>query len=357
MPWLKISDDWLENPKIQRLGKNGRALWIAVGNRCAKYSSDGLIEGDLLKSIAALAEVPAVATTKKLVELKAWHDHDAVKKCDACMRDITTINDHRRADGQDLLVVGKGDFYFHNWADHQLSKHRTVSIEARMAEDRSRMLRKDSALCREIQARDKGLCRYCGIRVNWSDRRGVHRATYDHKDPHCFAPNNGNFLEAINTSCGPCNVEKGQRTVEEWVAEGGRTEKPAGWKMGDPDPTAAPAELPLEDLARPDSGSSPDQIQPPGFPDPGPSSPHGHGRPDAPLGPGRIGPGPGPGPGRIGFGLVGAGTGLAGLVGAGAGRAGSAEGASPPQPATTSNDGSTEPAPDATSSLPEGPTP
>lgn len=353
MPWFKISDDWLDHPKVQRAGKNGRALWVAAGNRCAKYSSDGWIEGDLLKGVAALAEVPVTATVRKLVELKMWHSHETLKDCTACKRDIELINSHRRTDGVDLLAVGKDDYYFHGWADHQLSKRRTLSTDARMAEDRSRALRKDTGLTRDIQTRDKNLCRYCGIRVNWSDRRGVHRATYDHTDPFCFAPNQGNFLEAVVTACGPCNIDKGQRTADEWAAEGGHTVKPAGWRLGDPDPAAAPPELPLDTSPGTWPGSNPDLIPTPNKPDSGPSSPHGHGRPDAPLGPGRIGLGPGLGLGQVGPGWAGAG--LAGLVRAGAGGDGSAAGASPPRPTTGPSAGSTSSATDATKSLHEGP--
>lgn len=340
MAWFKLSDDWLEDPNQQRAGKNGRALWIAAANRCAKHNLDGLIEGDLLKGVAALADVPLTATVRKLVELKLWHDHATIKSCAECQRDLATINDHRRADGNDLIVVREGDYYHHGWAKDQLSKHRTMSVEARMAEDRSRALRKDTTLCRAIQERDQGRCRFCGIRVNWRDRRGPARATYDHLDPFCFTPNGGNYLEAVVTACGPCNSDKGQRTAEEWAAAGGNTLKPAGWKPGDHDPTKV-AEMPLDAAAATWRGSSPDQIQT--RPEPGarPSSPHVHGRPHAPLGPGRVGPGPGLGLGRVG-------AGLAGLVRSGAGGVGSAEGA-PPSPGPDPTDGSTSSTTDASS--------
>jgi 5-methylcytosine-specific restriction endonuclease McrA len=335
MPWFKISDDWLDHPKVQRAGKNGRALWVAVGNRCAKYSSDGWIEGDLLKGIAALAEVPLGPTARKLVELGLWHDAETLKRCEPCLRDIEAINAHRRTDGDPLLRLAAGDYYSHDWAAHQLSKHRTASVEARMAEDRSRSLRKDPNLCQDIQARDRGRCRYCGRRVNWKDRRGPARATYDHIDPFCFAPNGGNFLEGVVVACGPCNSDKGQRTATEWETEGGPTLKPPGWSPEDPEPptepsAGAPPGPDPEPDPEPGSGPSPDLIPPPGFSDSGPSSPHGHGRPDAPLGPGRVGPGSGPGSGSGpgGLGLAGAGPGWAGLVRSGLGGAGT--GASPP---------------------------
>jgi len=332
--WFKVSDDWLDHPKTQRAGKNGRALWIAVGNRCAKYSSDGLIEGDLLKGIAALAEVPFGPTVRKLVELGSWHDHETVKKCGKCQRDIEAINALRRSDGIELLRVAAGDYYFHDWAAHQLSSRRMVSPEARMAEDRSRALKKDTDLCRAIQGRDKSLCRYCGTRVNWLHRRGPTRATYDHVDPFCFEPAGGNFLEAVVTACGPCNSEKNQRTVEEWVASGGHDLKPAGWKIGDPiparenaqnpvppqtAPTASPAQTPEPDLVPIWSGPSSDLIQTPQIPDSGSNSAHVHGRAGAGLGPGQVGSGPGPGPGQVGLGRLGSGPGLAGLVRTGSG--------------------------------------
>lgn len=301
MPWFKLSDDWLEHPKVQRAGKNGRALWVAAGNRCAKHSMDGLIEGDLLKGVAALADVPCAATARKLVEVKLWHDQDTVAACAKCMQDLAVINRWRRDEGMDLIVVGAGNFYSHDWAFHQLSAQRLLSPEARMAADRLKALHKDPGLTRQIQTRDKSLCRFCGQRVNWKARKGATYATYDHLDPWCYSPAGGNFLEGVVTACGPCNGDKGQRTVDEWVAAGGRTLKPAGWKQGDQEPAV--------DLPRIYSGVDPGQV--PIYPgsDSGSTPTRAHGRADARLGPGQNGLGPG-----VGLGLVGAGPGLAGLV-------------------------------------------
>lgn len=310
MAWFKVSDDWATHPKTTAAGKDARGLWFVSGTLMAKASTDGLIAKDQHSLYAALAGVPWRRNAEKLIEVRFWHRGSEVRNCRDCAVDIDNINRHRRSEDMPLLVIAPDDLYWHAWAFHQLPKHRQISPEAQAADDRDRALRKDTRLCQEIQKRDGSLCRYCGFRVNWKDRRGRHRATYDHMNPRCFSPAGGNFLEAVVTACGECNSQKGARTVAEWVADGGRTLKPAGWKAGDPDPDDLPQTWP---------GLDPDLIQTPGKPDSGSNPPLAGGQAHARLGPGQVGPGPGPGPepGRVGparLGLGGSGAGLAGLV-------------------------------------------
>lgn len=340
MPWFKMSDDWATHPKTISAGKDARSLWVITGNLMAKASTDGVIAKDQHALYAALAGVPWKKNAAKLVEVGFWHDVAGARACRDCSIDIDNINRHRRDNDLPVLVLGDGDLYWHAWAAHQLSKARQLSPEARAAEDRARALRRDTGLCQEIQKRDGSLCRYCGIRVDWRHRKGRHRATYDHLDPRCFTPNGGNYLEGVVTSCGQCNEAKGSRTVDEWVADGGHTLKPAGWRAGD-DEQGPEAVAPVPPSTPPGSnpGSSRDLIQPPDFSNPGSDPGREHGRPHPGPGPGQVGLDPGPGSGQVGpgrLGLVGAGPGLggAGLVRLGLGGDGSAEGAQQSQPTT-----------------------
>jgi hypothetical protein len=324
MPWFKVSDDWATHPKTIAAGKDGRLLWVVTGTLMAKASTDGVIAKEQHQLYSALAGVPWKRNAAKLVEVGLWHTQEELRRCRDCRTDLDALNDHRRQEDVALIVMGPDDLYWHAWAAHQLPKHRQLSPEARAADDRARALRKDTALCQEIQKRDASLCRFCGHRVNWRDRRGARRATYDHLNPYCYTPNGGNFLEAIVTACGDCNSKKGKRTVAEWVAAGGHTLKPIGWQAGDPPPDTPPWASTSPPSGPPGSnpGSNPDLIPTRPEPDSGPDPTRAHGRAHPRLGPGQVGSGPGLGPGgavTAGLGLGRAGPGLAGLVRAGSG--------------------------------------
>lgn len=355
MSWFKVSDDYIDHPKARRAGRDGRALWFAAGNRCARYNTDGLVEGVLLKDYAALAEVRGhVATARRLVEVGLWHDHESLKKCQGCKDAIAEVNRDRRADGDPLLVVGPDDFYFHQWLDHQPPKKSKQSVAAKMAADRKRDLSKARDLCEAIQLRDRDRCRFCGDRVDWKDRRGPKGATYDHLDPDCYTPNGGNFLDGIVVACRECNGRKGRRTVQEWVEVGGMELLPAPTQQvasanlvsnapldpSDPTPGGASDQVTTgsppdggssSGVRKPDSGSDRDQVANPRKPDSGSDSASR----DARLGPGQVGARSGArsGPAPVRAGSGGAGLGLAGH-GPGLGRAG--PGAPPsPSPSTT----------------------
>lgn len=364
MSWFKVSDDWIDHPKTRRAGRDGRDLWVAAGNRCARYNTDGLVERELLRDYAALAEVRSVnPTARRLVDVGLWHDHESLKNCRSCRDDIANLNRDRRADGEPLLEVRPGDHYFHQWLKHQPPKKAKQSVAAKMSEDRRRALLKDRPLCEAIQIRDQDLCRFCGHRVDWKDRRGRRGATYDHLDPRCFDPNGGNYLDGVVVACIECNGRKGNRTPAEWEAEGGLALRPPPGPaattpaasppadeepqvtatadrpvvVAEPVPAAAtdgpedgPTDTPGPD-SRPNSGPKSDLTLTSQEPDSGPKSPSR----DARLGSGQVrvrsGPGPesGPGgagperaePGRVGLGQDGPGSGLVGLVRAGPGRA------------------------------------
>ena len=69
---------------------------------------------------------------------------------------------------------------------------------------------RDRALCEAIRRRDGDQCRYCGVSVNWSDRRSRSGATYDHVDPR-----GGNTIDNVVIACHQCNIVKNARTPEQ----------------------------------------------------------------------------------------------------------------------------------------------
>jgi hypothetical protein len=62
----------------------------------------------------------------------------------------------------------------------------------------------------EVKERDKSACRYCGVVVDWQDRRGRNGGTYDHVNP--LLPG---ISSNVVVACRQCNSVKGHRTPEE----------------------------------------------------------------------------------------------------------------------------------------------
>jgi 5-methylcytosine-specific restriction endonuclease McrA len=75
---------------------------------------------------------------------------------------------------------------------------------------RNNRLGKLPELCTFVKTRDRSLCRYCGVRVNWADKRGAAGATYDHVDP-----DGDNTRENLVVACRRCNGRKKDRTPEQ----------------------------------------------------------------------------------------------------------------------------------------------
>lgn len=71
-----------------------------------------------------------------------------------------------------------------------------------------------AAMRAEVKARDRNLCRYCGVRVNWEARNSDVAGTYDHVDP-----DEDNTTENVVVACRRCNGRKRDRTPEQWIAD------------------------------------------------------------------------------------------------------------------------------------------
>ena len=199
MTWFKIDDGWARHPKVRKAGRDGRALWVTTGTECAAARTDGIVDPDLLKDYAYLADVTPTKARKVAQDLIAaglWHDATGVRSCPACKDVIGTIPD--------------GAYYFHDWAVYQPEK---ADLENPVEKDRwkrRKALSRDDTLRSLICQRDRNQCRYCGVRVNWRARRGAESGTYDHVDP-----DGENTLENVVVACRQCNGRKGERTPDE----------------------------------------------------------------------------------------------------------------------------------------------
>lgn len=263
MTWFKIDDGWSTHPKTRKAGRDGRALWIHAGVGCGKARTSGVVAPHLLPDYAYLADVRNVRkAAADLVAAGLWHDHDGIRSC---------------ADCRDEVELEEGAFYFHDWTKYQPTKDDVETPAENARWKRKKALHRDRELCEQIVARDRGLCRYCGARVNWQARRGPHSGTYDHVDPE-----GENTLENVVVACRRCNGRKRDRTPEE-----------AGMPL-----------LPVPGPYTPGPGPRPETGQIETGPQPDPDLPSRARHTRDGTGQVRAGSDPGPGPDRDGSGQV-----------------------------------------------------
>jgi hypothetical protein len=200
MAWVKLDDQFTEHPKIDHLSDAAFRLHVAGLCYCGRHLTDGHIPKVRVQRL-----LPKVArrAVDELVSAGLW----------------MPANDGYRVK----------DFLQYNPSAEKVK----AGQEYRR---RSRELHGDPALVQAIRKRDGNHCRYCSIKVNWSDRRGPSGATYDHVDPQ-----GPNVLANVVVACRGCNSSKRGRTPE----EAGMFLRPA-----------------------PDLNPDPNSIQPPSRPDP-----------------------------------------------------------------------------------------
>jgi hypothetical protein len=102
-----------------------------------------------------------------------------------------------------------GSVHIHDWMEYGgrlLEQREFNSDRAR----RKRELYDDMRLTRTVKTRDHSICRYCGVIVDWADRKGLHGGTYDHVNP-----DGDNSEDNLVVSCRSCNSIKNRRTPEQ----------------------------------------------------------------------------------------------------------------------------------------------
>lgn len=107
-----------------------------------------------------------------------------------------------------LLEKVAGGYLVHDFLDHNPSK--AAVNEKQEWWNQKKALHRDRDLIAAIRGRDEDQCRYCGVPVNWKDKRGPVGGTYDH-----VIPRGPNSLENVVVACRDCNGQKSDRTPEE----------------------------------------------------------------------------------------------------------------------------------------------
>lgn len=109
------------------------------------------------------------------------------------------------------LLTARGDkIELPGWLDEQPPAEVWNDDVQRDRWVRAKALRRDRGLCKSVKDRDRNRCRFCGVRVNWDDRKGAAGGTYDHLDP-----DGTNSIDNVVVACRRCNGTKKNRTPEQ----------------------------------------------------------------------------------------------------------------------------------------------
>lgn len=186
MSWARLDDAMGEHRKTRRLLKAGGlgafGLHTLAIVYCSRYLTDGVIDRDFIEDV----EVTATVKPKALAAMV-----DALVGCGQW----DVVGDH---------------WVIHDYLEHNPSRE---NIEANRGVERFRKeLTRDSKLIAAIRERDGNACRYCGVTVDWKDRRSKVGGTYDHVIP--VSAGGENTFENVVVACRGCNQRKGARTPE-----------------------------------------------------------------------------------------------------------------------------------------------
>lgn len=198
--WFKVDDEAWMSDALQSLSCEALSLWVMVGSRCGHDNTEGRITPVILRQVRKLFGIPPAAVDE-LVAAGRWHDATTIRRCATCKRIPPML-----ADGK----LKPGEFYVHNWLEYQFTRDQALLPEHRLHAVRKKRLSNNTELREQLYLRDKGLCRYCGVRVDFKDRHGPTGGTWDHRDPA-----GENTLDNVLTACRRCNSLKNNRTPEE----------------------------------------------------------------------------------------------------------------------------------------------
>lgn len=180
MPWVKIEPRLINNKKINHVSHVAQLLYIKAICFCNQAENDGHIGQHDIPILAAISRI---------------HEYDGL---------VSELVDARLFE---LDENGDG-WWIHDYAVYQPTR----SSEARRRElgRQNQALHRNPNVRAAIHLRDGDQCRYCGIDVDWQDRRGPDGATYDKIEPSSRIT-----LDNTVVSCRSCSQKKAGRTLEE----------------------------------------------------------------------------------------------------------------------------------------------
>ena len=171
MPWARLDDNFHAHPRTLQSGLEANGLFARALSYCAHYLTDGFLPSE-------------------------WAEAQGGKK------------PVQRLVDAGLIHPIEGGYVVTGYLDRNPS--RGDIQEVRGKDGRKHALHRDRDLIAAIRDRDGNTCRYCGVTVEWTDRRGSRGGTYDHVDPD----GDNSFLNVV-VACRGCNAVKGKRTPEQ----------------------------------------------------------------------------------------------------------------------------------------------
>lgn len=174
MAWIRLDDNISDHPKFVQAGPHASWLWVCCLAYCQRYLTDGFVP------LRALPGLSGVRNPKKLAA------------------QLVAVR---------LLEPAEDGFTVHDYLVYNAS---AAEVKADKAWDRFRKeLYSHPTLIRDVRERDANRCRYCGVAVNWHDRRSHNGGQFDHIEPR-----GPNTLENIVVACRGCNIRKNNRKIE-----------------------------------------------------------------------------------------------------------------------------------------------
>jgi hypothetical protein len=181
--WFKVDDKLHEHKKVRRMGHDLAAvgLWTLCGSWSGGERTDGFVPASIPRRWTTAGKLKSLAD--KLVVVGLWEPAE---------------------------IDGEAGWLFHDWADYQPLEEDTSSDLGRRRWSRKNALSKNRDLRERVQGRDRSMCRYCSVRVDWKNKRGPQGGTYDHVDPE-----GENTFDNVVVACRRCNGRKRDRTPDE----------------------------------------------------------------------------------------------------------------------------------------------
>lgn len=181
MPWVRIDDALPDHPKLLKVGIDAAWMHICGLCYCSRFLTDGAVPdavaGGLIRGKTRTSALRLVA---KLIDAGLWR---------------------KTPDGYEI-----NDFLEYNPSRSEVLERRAVS-------SRRSAMNGNPNLTKAIRARDRDECRYCGLIVNFRDRKGPGGGTYDHVHPMHLGGDDS--LGNLVVACRACNSRKGARTPEQ----------------------------------------------------------------------------------------------------------------------------------------------
>lgn len=173
--WARIDDQVPDSRKFRKIHPSAAWLWVCGICYCNKYLTDGFIPADEAETLSQnMSAMEARKYGAQLVKAKLWDE-------------------------------AEGGFRVHDYLDiyESASEVRAGRNATKLAKE----LYGNQGLVVAVRERDREKCRYCGVTVNWKDKRGIIGGVFIYVDR-----SKGNTISNIVVGCRACNtkVEDGQ---------------------------------------------------------------------------------------------------------------------------------------------------